>query len=121
MTRKKAEVAPLSDEEVPNPNPPTEPVPEDPIPLPEEPTGPVPEAAPVWEGGDPGVAVPSADDQDDTYYHPEGEAPPEPPLDTDGDGTPDETDLDDDEDGLTDDVDDDDDGDGTLDVDEPIV
>jgi hypothetical protein len=71
------EVAPLTVD----PNPPTEPVPEDSIPLPEEPVGEQPQSAPVWEGGDPGEAVPSPNDTPD-IYHPEPDAPPpEPEVD----------------------------------------
>jgi hypothetical protein len=80
MTRRKEpeapEVAPLTVD----PNPPTEVVPEDSIPLPEEPVGEQPQSAPVWEGGDPGEAVPSPNDTPD-IYHPVPEAPPEPEVD----------------------------------------
>jgi hypothetical protein len=80
MTRRKEpeapEVAPLTVD----PNPPTEVVPEDSIPLPEEPVGEQPQSAPVWEGGDPGEAVPSPNDTPD-IYHPQPDPPPEPPAD----------------------------------------
>lgn len=113
MTKKREvpdaeELAVAPEEQNGSPSPPTTEVPEEGAPpYPPEDAVAVPVAAPVWEGGDPGTAVPSADDQDDTYYHPEGEAPPADP-DTDGDLIPDS-------------IDDDDDGDGILDVDEVVT
>jgi hypothetical protein len=113
VTKRKV-VTPHVDEELPNPNPPTEEVPEESIPLPEEPVGVQPESAPVWEGGDPGVAVPSPNDTPDAY-HPEPDVPPEMldgDTDEDRDGITDDLDPDDDNDGILDGEDDDVDGDG---------
>lgn len=76
-------------------NPDTVPVPEEGAPpYPPEDAVLVETTAPIWEGGDPGTAVVSADDQDDAYYHPE--------PDTDGDGLPNNVDDDDDDDGILD-------------------
>jgi hypothetical protein len=64
-------------------NPPTTVVPpEGAPPHPDDSLGPVDVHAPVWEGGDPGTAVPSADDANDDYYKPIEEVPPETPAAT---------------------------------------
>jgi hypothetical protein len=85
-----------------SPNPPTTEVPEEGAPPYPPEDAVLVEAAPVWHGGDPGTAVPSPANEDDTYYHPETTPPPPEDPDTDGDGTPDSLDDDDDDDGILD-------------------